>query len=171
VSLEGSRVSVLKTLDSLVSVAPERLGNRQSRSLKRSMEHDSNMYVTISEAAKLASVSRSTLYRFIESGKLTKTSKGIDVAELERVFRTLKTPSATSQDVQSSQSVDVLTKQIEFLQEQLRQAQDREKAAQAREDRLLDMLEQAQRLLTHQPSQTASESQGGRGPFSWFRQR
>ena len=45
------------------------------------------MYVTIQEATKLTGRSRATISRHINSGKLSKTDKGIDTAELMRVYR------------------------------------------------------------------------------------
>jgi DNA-binding transcriptional MerR regulator len=125
------------------------------------------MYLNITEAAKLAGVSRNTLYRAIKSGKLSSTDKGIDVAELERVYGPLRTPrnapSDTRHDAQSERTTNVLAEQIEFLREQLRQAQ-------AREERLMGLLEQAQRALTHQ-GEKSEESAPDRGPWGWFRRK
>lgn len=45
--------------------------------------------VTVTGAAKLARVSRGTIYNKIESGELSKGPEGIDTAELLRVFGTL----------------------------------------------------------------------------------
>jgi len=48
------------------------------------------MYVSISDAARLADVSRQTLYDRINAGTLSRTAEGIDVAELARVYPGLK---------------------------------------------------------------------------------
>ena len=48
------------------------------------------MKVSISDAARLAGVSRQTLYDRINSGTLSRTPEGIDVAELARVYPELK---------------------------------------------------------------------------------
>lgn len=48
------------------------------------------MNVSISDAARLAGVSRQTLYDRINSGTLSRTAEGIDVAELTRVYPDLK---------------------------------------------------------------------------------
>jgi len=45
--------------------------------------------VTVTGAAKLARVSRGTIYNKIESGELSKSPDGIDTTELLRVFGTL----------------------------------------------------------------------------------
>ena len=47
------------------------------------------MYVTIQQATKLTGKSRATITRHIGSGKLSKTNKGIDTAELMRVYGAL----------------------------------------------------------------------------------
>lgn len=57
--------------------------------------------VTITEAAKLAGVSRATIYNDIDSGTLSyetgpKEKKMINVAELQRVYKTLKSPDTIS---------------------------------------------------------------------------
>lgn len=43
-------------------------------------------FVTVTEAANLAGVSRGTIYNKIQDGELSKARKGIDTAELLRVF-------------------------------------------------------------------------------------
>ncbi|MBJ4962440.1 helix-turn-helix domain-containing protein, partial [Salmonella enterica subsp. enterica serovar Mbandaka] len=63
--------------------------------------------VSISEAARLASVSRPTIYKLIKSGELSYTSvvkhgksvKSIDVSELMRVFGALNVVSESTSDV------------------------------------------------------------------------
>jgi chromosome segregation ATPase len=63
------------------------------------------MKVSITKAAELSGVSRTTLYTDMNSGKLTyhsegKNKKTIDIAELERVYGQLNTPK--EEKVQSS---------------------------------------------------------------------
>lgn len=66
--------------------------------------------VSITEAAKMAGVSRATIYNDIDSGTLSfetgpKEKKMINVAELQRVYKTLKSPDETdeSKDVEKRQ--------------------------------------------------------------------
>ena len=58
--------------------------------------------VTITGAAKLARVSRGTIYNKIESGELSRGPDGIDSAELLRVFGQLYHPESNVNDVKSS---------------------------------------------------------------------
>lgn len=60
--------------------------------------------VTVTGAAKLARVSRGTIYNKIESGELSKGPDGIDTTELLRVFGTLHD---ASNDVKSSNNVHI----------------------------------------------------------------
>jgi transcriptional regulator of acetoin/glycerol metabolism len=114
--------------------------------------------VSIAEAARITGHARSTLYRRISSGELSTAkqedgSKGIDTSELFRVFgepnsSDTATPDSTS-DVASQRRAtrgepQALQAQVDLLQEQLKEARERE-------ERLLRMVEQSQRLL--QPPQ------------------
>ncbi len=54
--------------------------------------------VTVTDAAKLARVSRGTIYNKIESGELSKGPDGIDTAELLRVFKHIYSPDADAND-------------------------------------------------------------------------
>ena len=94
------------------------------------------MIISITEAAKRAGVSRTTVYEKINSGELSRTSEGIDIAELIRVFGELKsdTPEKGS-DATSVQPADA-----QWLREQL----DRE---QKRTDQLQTKLEQTESEL------------------------
>lgn len=125
------------------------------------------MFVNIQKAIELTGVSRSTIQRHIKAGKLTKTDKGIDTAELIRVYGELK-------QVNASQFNDALInhewfiKQIEQLQNELkqvkneamereRQALEREKQAHEREQRLM--------LLLANFSENKSSSDNSTGGF------
>lgn len=98
--------------------------------------------LTVSEAAKLVNKNRSTIQRYIQSGKLSaaKDANGvfvIDTAELVRVFGSdIETPIEIETVVQNENDTALMTT-IELLREQL-------KAAQVRENKLLAMLESEQ---------------------------
>ena len=114
--------------------------------------------LTFSQAAKVAQASRSTIYRYAQEGRISVVRlpngrRGIDAAELERVFGPLK-PLDTSQDAPKKQGrmiktqvnisqerdevIGLLRQQVELLERELTNAKE-EKA------RLLGLLEQ--RLL------------------------
>ena len=114
--------------------------------------------LTFSQATQVASVSRSTIYRYAQEGRISVVrlpngKRGIDIAELERVFGPLKKlePSQnipakqvgtakTQADIfqERSEIVELLRQQVELLERELISAKE-EKA------RLLGLLEQ--RLL------------------------
>ena len=119
--------------------------------------------LTFSQATQVASVSRSTIYRYAQEGRISVVrlpngKRGIDVTELERVFGPLKKlePSQnipekqvrttkTQADIfqERDKVVELLHKQVELLERELTSAKE-EKA------RLLGLLEQ--RLLESQKS-------------------
>ena len=103
---------------------------------------------SITEAAHAAGVSRRTIQRSIQSGRLSAATtvtgeRAIDTTELLRVFGPLRhapsdTPASMSQPVATNDAPDdTLTMLVEVLRDQLQQAQQ-EKA------RLLAMLEAEQ---------------------------
>ena len=114
--------------------------------------------LTFSQATQVAGVSRSTIYRYAQEGRISVVrlpngKRGIDVAELERVFGPLKKLD-TSQNIPAKQVrtvktqadifqerdevVGLLRQQVEMLERELMNAKDEK-------DRLLGLLEQ--RLL------------------------
>ena len=114
--------------------------------------------LTFSQAVQVARASRSTIYRYVQQGRISAVrlpngKRGIDTAELERVFgplkklepsqdvpkkqtRTVKTQSGISQERDAV--IGLLRQQVELLERELTSAKE-EKA------RLLGLLEQ--RLL------------------------
>ena len=100
--------------------------------------------LSITEAARAAGVSRRTIQRSIQSGRLSATTtmtgeRAIDTAELLRVFGPLRhapsdTPASMSQPVATN---DTMTMLVEVLRDQLQQAQQEK-------SRLLAMLEAEQ---------------------------
>ena len=111
--------------------------------------------LTPTQAAKAAGIGRSTLYRYLHKGKLSaiqhpKGGRGIDTAELERVFGPLEQAS-TTQDIPLKRSERAqgapetsqdwgetnafLRQQVLFLEQEL-------VAAREERNRLLTLLEQ-----------------------------
>ena len=111
--------------------------------------------LTFTEAAKAVGIGRSTLYRYLSKGKLSaitlpKGGRGIDTAELARVFGPLKQAS-TTQDVPLkhnghpkeqpktsqgwSEAHKFLRQQVLFLEQEL-------VATREERNRLLTLLEQ-----------------------------
>ena len=114
--------------------------------------------LTFSQAIRAAGASRSTVYRYVKEGKLSATrlpngKRGIDTAELERVFGPLQSFD-TSQTIASKQGgtakiqtsmfqerdeiVELLRQQVQLLERELVDAK-------AEKAKLLGLLEQ--RLL------------------------
>ena len=114
--------------------------------------------LTFSQATQVANISRSTIYRYAQEGRISVVrlpngKRGIDVAELERVFGPLKKLNA-SQNVSTRQDetikmqadtfqerdevIELLRQQVGLLERELTSAKE-EKA------RLLGLLER--RLL------------------------
>jgi excisionase family DNA binding protein len=126
--------------------------------------------VSISEAARLASVSRPTIYKLLKSGELSYTSvvkhgksvKNIDTAELMRVFGTLGIVSDSESDsVKFDDSSTAINSDIlQSLQHQvtLLQAENvgLKDAVNARDEHI-SSLRQAMQLLEHK--QSASDPQ------------
>ena len=112
--------------------------------------------LNLTAASRAAGVNRSTIVRALKSGRLSATSSDagercIDTAELMRAFGALKgdayadaqaTPMRATGDAHPvAQAQPAL---LEVLQEQLRQAHEREREGREREARLLAMLESEQ---------------------------
>jgi len=127
--------------------------------------------VSITEASKRGFASRPTLYRAIKEGRLSakKAKSGgtaIDVAELVRVFG--EPESATSSETRNetvSQGVSAVQAERNALQaENQRLKSDLERERQ-QVDKLMNMLETAQRQLTDQRPRRGflDRLMGGRG--------
>ena len=113
--------------------------------------------LSISDAARVAGVSRVTLHRYIKAGKLSRTPDGlIDTAELLRLGMVLH-PDTLYQGVTVQQEVTLpatpsvsspdtttLQQRISVLQRELEAAHAREQAARDREALLLQTLQQVQ---------------------------
>lgn len=116
---------------------------------------------SISEAAKLAGVSRSHFYKkYIRPGVISVEKDNddnpvIDTAEIMRVFGgmhgdTTESVSKIHNDTPENTSKNtVLQIEIQLLREQLAAASDREKWLQGKVDQLTDQLTSTTRLLEH----------------------
>lgn len=121
--------------------------------------------VSISEAARLVSVSRPTIYKLLKSGELSYTSvvkhgkpvKTIDTAELMRVFGALEVVSGDQSDTVkfdgtttpvNSDFLQSLQHQITLLQAENAGLKD---AVNARDEHI-SSLRQAMQLLDHKPN-------------------
>ena len=102
--------------------------------------------LNVTEAARAVGVGKATVYRRLKDGALTASkrpdgSKGVDTAELIRVFGELK-PQSDENLMESllrhSEITELLQRQIDSLESQLQ-------ASLERESKLLNLLEQ--RLL------------------------
>jgi len=118
--------------------------------------------VSISEAARLAGISRPTIYKLMNSGQLNftsvvkagKTVKNIDTSELIRVFGTIGSiPSATDFTVNPEQKItQVNSANLQDLQhkiELLQKENEGLKEAVASRDDHISSLRQAMLLLEH----------------------
>lgn len=118
------------------------------------------MKVSISDAARLAGISRQHLYaKYINPGVIsvdreTLDKPTIDAAELLRVFPNIKLPDAlSSTDGQEktqefTRRIAALDSEVTALRQQLNVSQDREKWLQGTVDKLTDTI----RLLEHRPA-------------------
>lgn len=121
--------------------------------------------VSISEAARLVSVSRPTIYKLLKSGELSYTSvvkhgksvKNIDTAELMRVFGTLEVVNGGQSDTVkfdgaptpvNSDFLQSLQHQVMLLQAENAGLKD---AVNARDEHI-SSLRQAMQLLEHKQS-------------------
>ncbi|HCI9526057.1 TPA: helix-turn-helix domain-containing protein [Klebsiella variicola] len=134
--------------------------------------------VSISEAARLAGISRPTIYKLMNSGQLNftsvvkagKTVKNIDTSELIRVFGTIANlPAAKDFTVNSEQEItQVNTPDLQHLQHEIELLQKENeglKEAVASREEHISSLRQAMLLLEHkQDTQQPSPP-----PAKWWR--
>jgi len=118
--------------------------------------------VSISEAARLAGISRPTIYKLMNSGQLNftsvvkagKTVKNIDTSELIRVFGTIENlPAAADFTVKPEQKItQVNSADLQYLQhkiELLQKENEGLKEAVTSRDEHISSLRQAMLLLEH----------------------
>ena len=110
------------------------------------------MILSISAAALAAGVDRRTVQRAIKSGRLSATvdaagRRGVDVAELIRVYGPLPgspqaLPQATGAALpQAAPGASIHAELVDVLRQQVRQLEEQLSKAEARETRLLTLLE------------------------------
>lgn len=109
--------------------------------------------LSVSELAKLYSLSRQAIYAHINKGNLSKGSDGlIDFSEALRVFGEPKSKESKVNESKSINSqevteVDMLKRQVDMLEKQLNQAVLRENQSLERESFYQEQIEAMQRLL------------------------
>ena len=101
--------------------------------------------LTLTQAAKAAGVARSTLYRAIRKGRISvisqpNGSKGIDTAELMRVFGPLQDAAEQPQQSNPQQDVALLHARIDALERENILLRDEVQASRERENKLLDVV-------------------------------
>ena len=101
--------------------------------------------LTLTQAAKAAGVARSTLYRAIRKGRISVVSqpngnKGIDIAELMRVFGPLQDAADQAQQSNAQQNVALLRARIDALERENTLLRDEVQASRERESKLLDVV-------------------------------
>lgn len=113
--------------------------------------------VSISEAAKLANVSRSHLYKaYISTGDLSVLTedgkKVVEISELIRVFGHIqledsqKTPENTAEDSLKTTEQDTI---VQLLERQLAESKERENDFKAREKWLTDQIDELRYQQSH----------------------
>ena len=122
--------------------------------------------LNITQALKIADVSKPTLYRHLNQGKISyetdeKGRKVIDTAELERVYGQLKSPetddtvsrNGSIKRSETDDTIPILKQHIALLETQLQEGKQREERLHREKDRLLTLVEQQQtQLLTDETS-------------------
>ena len=101
--------------------------------------------LNLAKAAKAANVARSTLYRAIRQGRLSAVphpsgGRGVDTAELIRVFGPLQGATEQAQQDATDQNVALLQARIEALERENRLLRDEVDASRERESKLLDVV-------------------------------
>lgn len=116
--------------------------------------------LSLREAAQAANVSRQTVYRYAKAGKLSTVvrddnSKGVDTAELARVFGPLRSPETVTETRNKPETAgnsdSALQGELEATRLALKIAQESLTQAAERERRLLEILDRQTKLLEHQP--------------------
>ena len=121
------------------------------------------MRLSVTEAATLYKISRTTIYRNINSGKLsTGSDNKIDLSEMIRVFGEAKTPntktvlheSAPTVPPLQSESELMLQEKIRGLELQVKNLQSQLENAQSLIEWFKNQVERPQKLIEHKPKKS-----------------
>ncbi len=119
------------------------------------------MKLSVTEAATLYKISRTTIYRNINSGKLsTGSGKKIDLSEMIRVFGEAKAQNTESvlqgntPTVPPLQSEIVLHERIKWLELQVKTLQSQLENAHSLIEWFKSQIEQPQKLIEHKPKKS-----------------
>ncbi|WP_151823225.1 plasmid replication DNA-binding protein [Acinetobacter oleivorans] len=119
--------------------------------------------LSLSEVSKRFNVSRSTLYRAIKEGRLSRNADGLfDIAEVIRCFGEPSKKHEQNQAINQPKDDSDLRQLVDFMRKEIESYKDREK-------RYLDQIDRFQLLLGHketeeQMSQDTSVRQTGETP-------
>lgn len=119
--------------------------------------------VSVAEAAKLTGKSAKTIYRHIETGKLSSSqnnngSKSIDTSELQRVYGNIKIRNENVMDSQMSELENLNDNQVRQL---LQQENEILKKLLNEKESHIDSLKQALVLIEHKVNKQEK-------PSNWF---
>jgi predicted DNA-binding protein YlxM (UPF0122 family) len=103
--------------------------------------------LSLSEVSNRFNVSRSTLYRAIKEGRISRSSDGLfDIAEVIRCFGEPIKKHEQKQEVDQSKDDADLRQLVDFMKKEIESYKDREK-------RYLDQIDRFQLLLGHKESE------------------
>ena len=109
--------------------------------------------LSLSEVSKNFNVSRSTLYRAIKEGRISRNSDGLfDIAEVIRCFGEPSKKNDQHQSINKITDDTDLRQLVEFMKNEIESYKDREK-------RYLDQIERFQLLLNHKNSEEKSSNE------------
>lgn len=117
------------------------------------------MQISIQELQKQWGVARSTVYKHIKAGRLTRLDNGlIDVSEIIRVYGepSTNTPRDTKKSVIDGNETVILKEKIAFLESQLAQAEKREEWLKGQ----VETAQQTIKLLEHKQQSQQPNKRG-----------
>ena len=131
------------------------------------------MEISITEAAKRLNIGRSTLYKKVSSGEVSRNPNGtVDTSELFRVFGsspktvsqdTHKTPVDNFQDIENHPLYKAQADKVRMLEEALNQACDREQWQRGQIERLTDTIKLLEAPRTPAPPTPPTQAERLKG--------